>query len=211
MALNKTDTLYDAIVKKIAAGEYEPDSFLREEELAKTGGVSRTVVRQALHRLHGAGLVRLIPNTGAVVVRATLEDAINYTEARIAIEGMAAGLFAGRANEEDLRQLEQIVYDLEKAAGKDLDTVQQLDAAFHDYIMDRCGNAVLKRIMDSTRLQFMEWSVARQWGYHSMTGASDTHREVLTAVQSRDRQTARQAMEKHLGRSREIIMKRFGW
>ncbi len=211
MALNKTDTLYDAIIKKIAAGEYEPDSFLREEELAKTGGVSRTVVRQALQRLHGAGLVRLIPNTGAVVMRATLEDAINYIEARIAIEGMAAGLFAGRASEEDLRQLEQIVCDLEKVVGKALDTVQQLDAAFHDYIMDRCGNAVLKRIMDSTRLQFMEWSVARQWGYHATAGTADTHREILTALQSRDAETARKAMEGHINRSREAIIKRFGW
>jgi len=37
MARNKTDLLYEVIIKKIAAGEYEPDSFLREEELAKTG------------------------------------------------------------------------------------------------------------------------------------------------------------------------------
>ncbi|MDD3925140.1 MAG: GntR family transcriptional regulator [bacterium] len=211
MALNKTDALYDAIVKKIAAGEYEPDSFLREEELSKAAGVSRTVVRQALQRLHGAGLVRLIPNTGAIVVRATLEDAMNYIEARIAVEGMAAGLFAERASEEDLRQVEQLVLDLEKVSGGDLDTVQQFDAAFHDYIMDKCGNAVLKRIMDSTRLQFMEWSIARQWGYHGPADAADTHREILTALQSRDRETARRAMEKHLSRSRESIMKRFGW
>lgn len=92
-----------------------------------------------------------------------------------------------------------------KNYGHNAEEVIRLDAELHDYIISHCGNKVMVRIMSNARLQFMEWSITNQWGYHDIK-PHDTHREILDVIRTRDRLAARQAMERHLARSREVLL-----
>ena len=57
-----------------------PGSRLREEELAQAFAVSRTLVRQALHKLAQDGVILLRPNKGAVVPEPTRREGIRSRE-----------------------------------------------------------------------------------------------------------------------------------
>jgi len=56
------DEVYRAIGEAILEGRLLPGEHLRDHELAKSLGVSRTPVREALQRLERTGLVEVAPN-----------------------------------------------------------------------------------------------------------------------------------------------------
>ena len=80
------DRVYDAIYAAIVDHRLGPGSRLREEELAQTFAVSRTLVRQALHRLAQDGVILLRPNKGAVVPEPTRRDGEHVFDARRVVE-----------------------------------------------------------------------------------------------------------------------------
>ena len=82
--------VFNAIENAILDGEYKDGDSLNELRLSKELGISRTPVREALMQLELEGLVRSVPNKGAVVVGVTEKDIHDIYEIRIRIEGLAA-------------------------------------------------------------------------------------------------------------------------
>lgn len=97
------NTLEDAILN----GSYKEGDSLNELRLSKSLGVSRTPVREALMQLELEGLVKNIPNKGAVVVGISEQDVEDIYEIRIRTEGLAARLCAEKITDEELEELEQ--------------------------------------------------------------------------------------------------------
>ncbi len=65
--------MYVAIKNALATGRFGAGQYLREEQLAKNLGVSRTPVREALRRLDAEGWVETRPNYGVRVKAWTLQ------------------------------------------------------------------------------------------------------------------------------------------
>jgi DNA-binding GntR family transcriptional regulator len=82
------DPVFEALRARIANHELLPGSKLRETELAKEFGVSRTRVREVLGGLEQRGLIERIPNQGAVVARLDLKQISNIFSVRIYLEGL---------------------------------------------------------------------------------------------------------------------------
>jgi DNA-binding GntR family transcriptional regulator len=63
---------YEVLRAAILGGVFAPGEWLRQPEVAKAIGVSRTSVRTALLRLEAEGLITLTPHRGARIIdRAT--------------------------------------------------------------------------------------------------------------------------------------------
>ncbi|GMR11709.1 MAG: hypothetical protein BMS9Abin28_2548 [Anaerolineae bacterium] len=80
-----------------------------QSELAEQLGVSRTPIREALHRLESDGLVKLSPHKGASVADLSISELEDIYSIRIAIEGYGAYLAAQSISDEDLERLEAMV------------------------------------------------------------------------------------------------------
>jgi DNA-binding FadR family transcriptional regulator len=76
----------------ILRGEYAPRQRLIETELTERYATSRFVLRNALTRLAGEGLVEFQPNRGARVREISVDEAIELTEIRRAERAMRAHL-----------------------------------------------------------------------------------------------------------------------
>src|SRR5437867_7828763 len=63
----KADDIALVIEEAIVAGELEPGTVLRQEQLSEQFNVSRTPIREALRRLAALGLVSFVPNRGVRV------------------------------------------------------------------------------------------------------------------------------------------------
>ncbi len=88
----RTDQLVKALRLRILNQQEPPGARLREPELARQFGVSRSRLREALAVLEQRGLVEREPNRGAVVRRITLEGLLHMLEVREALEGTCARL-----------------------------------------------------------------------------------------------------------------------
>ena len=93
----------------ILTGKYPAGSALTEQTVSLDCGVSRTPARAALQRLEQEGLVRLVPNKGAVVLGISADDLVDIYQIRMRVEGLAAAMAATRLTQEVKNKLEENV------------------------------------------------------------------------------------------------------
>ena len=89
----------ELIREAILDGRLEPGQRLKEEELARQLGISRTPVREALLMLQVEGQVVATPNRGAVVRVHTADDLDDLYHLRALLEGHAARRAGARITE----------------------------------------------------------------------------------------------------------------
>lgn len=143
------DRVYDQLYAALLDHRLAPGTRLREEELAATFEVSRTLVRQALHRLAQDGLVLLRPNRGAQVPEPTREEGAHVFDARRVIECEVVRRLAGRLDPEARAALAAIAEAEARAsqAGDQREAIR-LSGAFHLELARRSGNPIFVRMLE---------------------------------------------------------------
>ncbi|MDQ7857710.1 MAG: GntR family transcriptional regulator [Armatimonadota bacterium] len=102
------EVLFERIRSLILSGQYRSGTKLREEELARQFGVSRTPVREALRKLESEGLVRYLPQRGVLVNGLSDREMLEIYTIRASLEGLAARLAATERTEEEVRELREL-------------------------------------------------------------------------------------------------------
>ena len=144
-----TDQLVATVRDAIVRGDLRPGEALREADMAATLGVSRTPVRQVLHRLAELDLVRI--DVGRRYTVTPLEPARLHEIVVVLAElfGLAARLAAQHVTDADLEQIE-------RASGGTLTfgeiPPRRSGPGFFDLLLARCGNTVLVESVDRYRV-----------------------------------------------------------
>ena len=144
-----TERVYAAVYASILEHRVVPGMRLREEELAASFDVSRTVVRQALQRLAQDRLVELQHNRGAQVVVPTRELAAQVFDARRVVECEVARRLGGRLAPAQRVELHWLV--LQEAAADargDRPAAIALSGRLHRTLAVWAGNPIFVRVMD---------------------------------------------------------------
>jgi DNA-binding GntR family transcriptional regulator len=193
----RSDQAAEAIRDWIIDGTLPPGTPLVEGTLARTLGVSRVPVREALQRLSQQGLVQLRPGQSAQVVRRSARDVIELLEIRAVLAGFAAGLAAERRTEEDLAVLSQLIDDARSAVDvADWHQVGVLNSRFHTEVAKISGNAQLSAIIESSRFQlaWLNQHMARKRGHK----AWQVYEELVEALREGDAQAADEISRLHI-------------
>jgi DNA-binding GntR family transcriptional regulator len=190
---------------------------LRHEQLAARFGVSRTPIREALHKLQATGLVELSPNRGAVVRTPRRAELIEVYELRADLEGFACELACGRASDAELDALDGAQARLAAAidgAGTlgdaDFDAaVADANGAFHDAIHRAARNGRLMLSIRDLQHFFPRDSVWRAIAddpetLHAMN--VDQHERIAAALRARRPARARRAMRDHVAGAGRILL-----
>jgi len=145
------EEVYQRLKKQVAElsnASAEPVS-LREADIARRLGVSRTPVREALGRLQQEGLVEVRPHRGAQISPTSVEEYLCWLEFREVLEGMAARLAARQATPALVAELRGYF----RAAGGDPGSHERDDtryleanARFHTRIIEASGSTFLLRL-----------------------------------------------------------------
>jgi DNA-binding GntR family transcriptional regulator len=145
-----TERVYDGIYAAVLERRLPAGAWLREEEVAASFGVSRTVVRQALQRLAQHQVIELIHNRGARVPLLELADAEHVFEARRVAECEIARRLGGRLDAAQRRELRSLAQAEQRAADAgDVAAAVRLSGHFHQALARMHGNPVLERLLDS--------------------------------------------------------------
>lgn len=200
--MRAVERAYAAIREGIVTGGFAPGARLREEELARIVGASRTPVREALRRLQADGFVDFHPNRGARVPYWSRQDLHELFGLRTVLESYAARLAAEHVTEAELDSLDKLADEMvavvrEHGSGA-LETVAVLNNRFHETILrasqnDRLvaiiGGLVQLPIVVRAFQQYSEESVARSLGHH---------RELVAAFRAGNREWAAAVMRSHI-------------
>lgn len=190
---------YAALHDAIVAGELSPGERLIEEELAERLGLSRGAVRGAILRLGHEGLVVRERNRGARVRRFTLDEAIEVLEARAALESLAAGYAAIRRTEEDVRELQGLVEDMDRLrqAGELL-AISERNAVLHRRILELSGHRVASDICARLNSQIVRFQFRTVLAPGRPQKSLAEHQRIVSAIAAGDRAGAEQGMREHL-------------
>jgi DNA-binding GntR family transcriptional regulator len=129
------------------SGEIPIGAQLRQAELAKTLGVSRTPVREALRQLQTGGLIEVVPNRGAVVRVPAPWDVRETYEVRAELEGLACERAVSRITRDGLDELRAANEELRPGGDPADGSSTQANDRFHTLIHEVAGNERLARVI----------------------------------------------------------------
>ena len=189
----------DVIREAITRGDFAPNQRLVEAELSEQFDASRAAVRNALVQLTTEGLVERIQNRGARVRAVSLEEAIEITEVRMAVEGLCAARAAERATDEDRSELREIGEQMRTAvSGGDVWGYSELNKRLHSLVLRVSGQRTAHEVLGRLRGQNVrhQFRLAMHPGRPSVS--LPQHVAIIEAICAADPAAAEQAMREHL-------------
>ena len=203
------EIVFNTLRKAILRGELQPGERLMEIALAEKLGVSRTPIREAMHKLEQEGLIHVIPRRGAQVANITVEDLNDVIELRIALEKMAMEKACQRIVPSQIEELEQAAEIFETLADEgDRMALAQADEDFHECIYRAAGNRRLLQVLRNLREQMYRYRIEYLKHEQAYEQLAAEHREMTQAIRSRDVEHAQQLCVTHLENQRQAILAR---
>lgn len=186
----------------IRGGELRPGDRLGEVELASMLGVSRTPIREALRLLVAQGLVEILPNKGARVVRWSVEDLEEIYDLRAMLESHAAERAATRIRPDAVAHLFDLCGQMEDAAlggdSEDLLRLSELNNQFHREIVLSAESPRLSALLASVAQVSLVSRTFAQYTREELVRSMNHHRELATALESGAAEWAGAVMRAHI-------------
>ncbi|WP_019407981.1 GntR family transcriptional regulator [Pseudomonas psychrophila] len=217
IAQDDSETLSENVFRRIQAaivkGEIAPGSKISEPELARTYGISRGPLREAIHRLEGQRLLVRVPHVGARVVSLSHAELIELYEIRESLEGMACRLAAERMSDEDIAELRRVLetHERDEAFQAGVGYYQQEgDFDFHYKIIQGSGNRTLTQMLcgelyQLVRMYRIQFSTTPNRPHQAFA----EHHRILDAIADRDGELAELLMRRHIGASKRNIARHY--
>ena len=206
---NPLEPLYmvirDCLKKEIISCRLEPGERIKELELAKACGVSRTTIRNAVDILVLDGLVEL-NGRNMRVVPLTRAQYTQLHEYRRRIDPIAAEMAADHYTREDLEELRRC---LKACESDDAEAFLEADSNFHRAIYAASGNMFLLKVFDQiepSRRRINYFSVVSisknglwDFSHDKRDRMRNEHKAIFDAIARSDAKTAAELAEKHVG------------
>jgi len=197
------DLVLEAVRGKILRGEIGSGEALRQEALADELGVSRVPVREAITRLHGEGLVTLVPHRGAFVCGISADEVRESFEIRLRLEPWIFGAAMASTSDEVLDKALEVVDEMDNATES---TWGQLNWRFHETLYAPSGLHLaietLKRLNDRNERYFRFQVV----NVPIRENTRREHIEMIEASRARDVRLGTRILRDHLKKAMNQIM-----
>lgn len=196
-----TDHVCTTVRQGILRGDYASGTFLRDDRLANTLGVSITPVKEALRRLSVDGWLESIPYRGFRVTNWTQEDVQDVFEVRALLECQAARRAASRIRPPQLRRMADIVVE-EQAMAEDVKITHcqqtQPNIEFHEIIMAAAGSRRLQRALEAALRGAGYVRSTYGLNHAAIEKAINDHRAIQAALAAGDADLAEALMYDHI-------------
>ncbi|MGJ7546379.1 FadR/GntR family transcriptional regulator [Variovorax sp. LT1R16] len=211
-----SDRLASRLGSQIESGALRPGERLpTEQQLATEHGVSRTVVREAVHQLKSRSLVVSRQGSGVFVAQTPLNQplafdpavlgsvqaVVHVVEVRRVLEGEIAALAAERATRSQIAALRRALKAIDMAVAAGQDGVAE-DLAFHRVIGEATGNPQFRLLLGFLEqylregMRITRGNEARRTDF--MQAVQQEHRAMVEAIAARDPDRARRCATEHI-------------
>ena len=197
-----TELIREAIVN----GRLTPGQRLKEEELARELGISRTPIREALLVLQAEGLVDAAPNRGATVRAHTAEDLDDLYQLRALLEGHAARRAAGRLSDRQLDTLRDSCRRFDVLGNGDVREIVRENLLFHNTILEGAASARLAQMVRKVIELPLVYKSYIWYSPDQQRISAHYHRQITKALEMHDGERAELIMKEHVFEARDVLV-----
>jgi DNA-binding GntR family transcriptional regulator len=194
---SRAEYAYKMLLNAIHEQTLKPGERVREDEVSRMLGISRTPVRQALHKLQTRGLLRQAPGRGLLVAELDRQQVVELYAMRELLEGAAARLAAQHAGPSDIIAMRRVLQEFRKAA-PDARSLSRINRLFHATIHEAAHNRYLSQSLDDfsdtlALLRGTTFTVKGRW-----KDELAENNELVDAIERRDAEAAEAAARQNM-------------
>ena len=200
--------VFESLRGAIIRGDVSPGNRLVESRLADALGISRTPVREAIHKLEREGLLRRLPQGGFFVVGLTREEIEETFGIRSVLESYAARLAAIKHREDELQPLEKKIHEFQFCLNKGrIDDLLKINTEFHDLLYALSRSPKLIKMINDLRDQIYRFRRIILKMKKMAKTSNEDHKEMLKAMKMRDAGMVEKLVKEHILRGQRVVLK----
>lgn len=204
------DRVFENLRKAIVRGDIEPGNRMVENRIAGSMEISRTPVREALHRLEQEGHLKRLPRGGFVVLGLDRRDIEETFGIRSVLESYAARLSAVKHEESELIPLQQKIAEYERyLEHRGLAELPRINTEFHDLLYALSRSPKLIKMINDLRDQIFRFRriILRDEALARMS--NEDHKQMLEHIRRRDAEKVERLVKDHIVRGCAAFLSAF--
>jgi DNA-binding GntR family transcriptional regulator len=202
--------VFESLKHSIIRGKISSGEWLVESHIAETLGISRTPVREAIHKLEREGLIERQPRGGFTVLGLDRNDIEETFGIRSVLEGYAARLAAVKHDAQELEDLENKIGEFQNALDrKKMKLLPAINTEFHDLLYGLSKSPKLINMINGLRDQIYRYRemILKERKFASTSNLD--HKKMLKYIRRRDAEGAERLVRDHILRGQEMVLKEY--
>ncbi|WP_158299609.1 GntR family transcriptional regulator [Paenibacillus antri] len=202
---------YGRLKRAITMNAIQPGERIDMNALLERWGVSRTPLKDAVARLEAEGLVTVKPKVGTFATPITRQDMLELIRLRLLLEGGSCKEIAAHATEAHRKALRALLERLDEEMAKGADAFDfmrfnELDAAFHQTLVDAAGSRKLSEVYRSLNFhaQSARYNYDRFEERRALTKRD--HYEMAEALERRDAERLEAVVRRHIASGKDRLL-----
>jgi len=202
--------VFENLKQAIIRGEVVAGTRLVESRIADALDISRTPVREAIHKLEREGLIEKLPRGGFSVLGLTREEIGETFGIRSVLESYAASLSALNYQDGELLPLEEKISEYEMyLQKKQLEILPKINTEFHDLLYTLSRNPKLNRMINHLRDQIYRFRQILLKDERMARMSNADHRQMVVLIRKKDAEGVEQLVREHILRGQAAVLKEF--
>ncbi len=202
--------VFDNLKQAIIQGQISPGEWLVESHIADMLGISRTPVREAIHKLERERLIERQPRGGFTVLALNRDDIEETFGIRSVLEGYAASLATLKHSSDELNTLEKKIEEFKHCLDKHrMDALPGINTEFHELLYDLSKSPKLVDMINGLRDQIFRYRhmILRDGQFAHIS--NEDHIQMLKYMRKRDADRVEKLVREHILRGRDVVLKVF--
>jgi DNA-binding GntR family transcriptional regulator len=202
--------VYESLKRAIVRGDLIPESRVVETRVADALGISRTPVREAIHKLERESLLRKNPAGGFFVAGLTRADVEETFGIRSVLESYAARLAALKHREEDLAPLDEKISEYQRYLDKgETNALLRINTEFHDLLYALSLSPRLIKMINDLKDQIYRFRQVILKVEKMARASNHDHKLMLKYIRKRDEDRVERLVKEHILRGQEVVLREF--
>lgn len=203
------DYVFERLKEAIIHGEMAPGSRIIESRIADALGISRTPIREAIHKLDRAGYLRRLSQGGFTVVSLTRDDIEEVFGIRSILESYAARLATIKHKEEELRPLEDKIKEYQSCLEEGhIDALYRINTEFHDMLYKLSRSPKLVKMIGDLKDQIYRFRKILLSEEGMAKISDEDHRKMLKAMKMGNPDRVESLVKDHILRGQKLVLKK---
>ena len=202
--------VFDNLKQAIIRGHIAPGEWLVESHIAGMLGISRTPVREAIHKLERERLIERQPRGGFTVLGLDQADIEETFGIRSVLEGYAARLATLKHQPRELKALEKKIEKYKRGLDqKKMEALLEINTAFHELLYDLSKSPRLIHMINGLRDQIFRYRRVILRNEELAVVSHEDHLQMLKFMRQRNAEKVENLVREHILRGRDAVLKAF--
>ncbi|GAK10671.1 GntR family transcriptional regulator [Geomicrobium sp. JCM 19039] len=197
--LSIRETVFQQIRQAILMQDIQPGEKLTEAEIAEQLGVSRTPVREALHKLEQENLVEIHPRRHCKVIGITPSAIREINMIRAQLEPTAARHATTRLSDHELNYIGGLLEKSRRHSDEaDIKGLVEIHDQFHQTIVQGSNLPRITTILENMHEYIVSFRTSYMSRPELVQRSIEEHEAIYLALKNRDEDLVEELFKKHL-------------